>query len=293
MDPQRVDVLKRISEAAGDLSEGQRLVAEYLITNSERAVFLTAARLGQEVGVSESTVVRCAMALGYSGYPEMHRDLQEMVKSRLTTVDRLKAASDQAGSGEHVIERVMRADIEYIETTLREVSREDFKRAVEAISEARRILVIGLRSASAMAFFLGYSLNWILRNVTMISHGAGDMFEQVMCAAEGDVAIGITFPRYTRQAVELVGLAKKRGATTIGITDNVMSPLAGVSEILLTAKSGMPSYIDSFVGPLSLINALITAVGAEDETRTAAALGELEPVWDEYQIYFTDRTRRA
>ena len=287
-----MDMVKRISDSLQGLSDAQRLVAEFLVRNPERAVFLTAARLGQEVGVSESTVVRCAMALGYSGYPELQRALQEVVKGRLTTVERLHAARDSLETGESIVERVMRADMEYIDLTMKELSREDFAQAVRAINGAGRVFVIGLRSASAMAFFLGYSLNWILRNVSIISHGAGDMFEQVMCAGQGDVVVGITFPRYTKRTVELVELAKRRGATTIGITDNIMSPLAPHCEILLTAKSGMPSFIDSFVGPLSLINALITAVGAEDEARTAAALSELEPVWDEYGIYAADRPKR-
>lgn len=287
-----IDIIKRISECAAGLSDAQRLVAEFIVKNLEKAVFLTAARLGQEVGVSESTVVRCAMALGYSGFPELQRALQEYLKTRLTTLDRLYGAKSGLEAGESILERVMRSDMEAINITLQELSREEFAKAVKAITQAKKILVIGLRSMSALSFFLGYTLNWILRNVSIISHGSGDMVEQVMCLEPGDVAVGITFPRYTRRTVELVELARKRGATTIGITDNVMSPLAPYCDILLTAKSGLlSSFVDSCVAPLSLINALITAVGAEDEARTAKALSELEPVWEEYQIYVTDKRK--
>ncbi|MGE5484961.1 MAG: MurR/RpiR family transcriptional regulator [Ignavibacteriales bacterium] len=289
---ERPDIMRRISDSAGGLSEGQRVVAEYLVKNPDRAVFLTAARLGQEVGVSESTVVRCAMSLGYSGYPELQRDLQDVVKSRLTTVERLQAASSNLESGESLVERVMRADIEYIRITMQEISHEAFSDSVKAINRARRVFVVGLRSASAMAFFLGYSLNWILRNVTIISQGAGDMFEQILCAGPGDIVVGITFPRYTRQTIETVELGRKKGTMTIGITDSVMSPLAPHADILLTARSGMPSFIDSFVGPLSLINALVTAVGAANEERTAEVLNELEPVWDAYHVYASEKPRR-
>ncbi|HHV78662.1 MAG TPA: MurR/RpiR family transcriptional regulator [Firmicutes bacterium] len=283
--------MKRIAEAAKELSEAQRQVAEFIVKSPETVAFLTAARLGQEVGVSESSVVRTAMALGYSGYPEMQRAIQEMLKGRLTTVERLRGSKRGIEKGESIPESVMRADIEYIQATLAELSLDDFERAVKALCKARRVFVIGLRSAWAMAFFLGYSLNWVLRNVTIISNNAGEGLEQIMCVKPADVAVAISVPRYTRLTVDLFTLAKKRGATTIGITDSVLSPLSSCSDILLIAKSGMPSFNDSFVAPLSLINALIAGVGAENEAGTAEALEELEPLWEEHGIYVADKSK--
>lgn len=284
--PEEAELWRRIKERLTALSGGHRLVAEYILNNSERAAFMTAAALGGVTKVSESTVVRCAGALGYSGYPEMQRALQEVIKRRLTTVDRLWGSAAAGEQG--VMYNVMSTDMENIRLTLRDLDETAFERAVEAILDARRIAVVGVRSAAALAFFLGFNLSWILNNVHVVGAGPLDMWEQLASLGPGDLVIAISFPRYTRPAVRALELAAQRGCKTVAITDTVMSPLARRADITLTARGNIASFVDSFVAPLSVVNALLTAVSIKDKDRTGRALAALEEVWEREGVYYRE-----
>ncbi|MFZ5687889.1 MAG: MurR/RpiR family transcriptional regulator [Bacillota bacterium] len=275
----------RVQEISPNFSAGQKMIAEYLLSNYDKAAFMTAARLGAVIGVSESTVVRFAYALGYDGYPQMQRALQDILKNRLTTVDRLQMTVRD--TNDHVVDQVLKNDINNIQLTLEEISREDFNEAVSMILSARNIYIISLRSATALGHFLNFYLHLLLKNCRIIS-GAGTVFEQLTAVGTGDLVIGISFPRYSRQTVEGLKYAKEKGATTLAISDSVMSPLAKHAKVTLVAHSDMASFIDSFVAPLSVINALIIAVGTKESGRTEEALRQLEEIWQTFNIYYTD-----
>ncbi len=279
------DVIGRIRDRAAELTEAQRQIAEYVTSSHERAVFLTAAQLARRTGVSESSVVRFAHALGYEGYPHFQRALQEMLRTRLTTVDRLLGSAESLERDGDIVERVMASDVDSIRTTLRELDRESFQRVVDALLNAGRIHVIGQRGASGLAHILGFGLNWVLRNVSIPAFAPGDALDSMMSVEADDLVFAISFPRYTRATLDMLEIAAERGAVTVALTDSVMSPLAEHADLLLTARSGQVSYADSLCAPLSLINALLAAVGTRDRQLTADALAELEEIWEDYGIY--------
>lgn len=267
------------------MSDGYRQVADYILEHYDRAAFLTAAKLGRTVGVSESTVVRFATALGYAGYPELQGVLQEIVKSRLTTVDRVRGSADTLETEEDVLTAVMRADMENIRLTLRDLDRKAFHSAVSLLLGARRILVVGFRSAASLAIFLGFNLDWILGNVKVAGFVAQDLWENLVHLGREDVVVGISFPRYTRATVQAVAAARERGCKIIALTDSIVSPLSKYADVLLTARDTVPAYTDSFVAPLSIINALLAATSTADRARTTRNLRKLEDLWETYAVY--------
>lgn len=275
----------RVQENSPNFSAKQKLIAEYLLIKYDKAAFMTAAKLGATIRVSESTVVRFAYALDYEGFPHMQKALQDIVKKRLTTVDRLQMAVHD--KQEQVLDKVLRNDITNIRLTMEEISREDFAEAVTMILAAKNIYIISLRSATALGLFLNFYLHLLLKNCRIIS-GAGTLFDQLTAVETGDLVIGISFPRYSRQTVEGLKYAQEKGATTLAITDSVISPLARFSKVVLVAQSDMTSFIDSFVAPLSVINALIIAVGTKESHRTEEALKQLEKIWKTFNIYYTE-----
>lgn len=291
MGSDEIDVFERIKMKMGDLSDGQRVVAEYVLGSYQKAAFMTARALGQAAGVSESTVVRLASALGYSGYPEFQRALQDILVSQLSTVDRLAgSATTLAETADHPLVRILQGDIENIRLTLDRISFSDFDRAVEMILASKKIVVVGSRSAFSLAYFLWFTLSWVLRDVRLLNQTGGAVFEPVLGLGSDDLLIAVSFPRYTAQTVHVAELAKKRGAKVMAITRDLSSPLAGSADVILTASTSMASFVDSFVAPLSLINALVTAVGMKDRARMEQALSELEDVWSEFGVY-TPRSR--
>ena len=281
---------ERLRKRAGRLSRAQRQLAEFILQNEPKAAFMTAARLGAAVGVSESTVVRFAIALGYSGYPELQRDLQDQLRARLSAADRLVLAEERGERAETILDTVLRTDIDNIRATLAAVPRERFFEAVRALQSARHVFVVGLRSAGALATYLGYYLQLMLRNARTLASTA-HLVEELMAAGPEDVVVGITFPRYARGTAEAFRLAARRGARTILITDSVVSPLVEDASIVLTARSDSPSFADSLVAPLSLINALITAVALGQPERVRRALSELEDVWEQQGTYLKEERR--
>lgn len=266
-------------------SKGQKNIAKYIHEHYDKAAFMTASRLGATVGVSESTVVRFASELGFEGYPELQRELQELIRNKLTSVQRIEVSDDRIGSKD-MLEKVLNADIEKIRKTLAEISRDDFEGAVQAISEAGTVYLLGVRSSSALADFLGFYLNLILKNVKVVySTGVSEMFEQMLRVSSQDVVVAISFPRYSSRTIKALKFVSGRGAKVVAITDSHMSPLAPFADYLLLARSDMASFVDSLVAPLSLINALIVAIGQQRREDVYDTFGKLENIWKEYEVY--------
>lgn len=279
------DILVTIESGMPSFSKGQRAIGQFILDSYDKAAFMTASRLGQTVHVSESTVVRFAAELGYDGYPGMQKALQEMVRSRLTSVQRIEIADGRLGNQE-ILSTVMQADIEKIRMTLEETDRESFYRAVEAILSAHRIYVLGARSASALADFLCYYFELIFDNTIPVhATSSSETFEQLLRVGEEDVVIGISFPRYSSRTVKAMRFARERGARVIAITDSEASPLAEIATEKLLAKSDMASFVDSLVAPLSLINALIVAVGRRRKRDIERIFSDLEQIWSEHGVY--------
>lgn len=281
------DILALLANENGGFSKGQRRIAKYIVDNYDKAAFMTAGRLGETVGVSESTVVRFAAELGYDGYPSMRKALQEMIRSRLTSVQRIEVAR-QTLNTDNVIRSVISADVETLELTLSECDRTSFDTAVDAIISAKHVYIVGMRSSTCLASFLGFYFNLLLDNVYIIHDTAvSEVYEQMMRIKEGDVFIGISYPRYSRRTLRAMKFAKSTGASVIGITDAESSPFVGVADTLLYAKSNMVSFLDSLVAPMSLINALIVSVGAKLKTDIESTFSRLESIWKDYEVYET------
>ncbi len=284
MENNNTDLMRMIQTKFSRLSKGQKLIAEYILKHYDKAAFMTAAKLGASVGVSESTVVRFANQLGYEGYPELQKALQELIKNKLTTAQRIELSNDFIIPN-NALKGVLKSDIENIRATMEKINYEAFESTVNSILNSKKIYIVGLRSSAALADFLGFYLNLILDNVKIVSYGMGDIFEQMLTLGEGDCVIGIGFPRYAMRTVETLNYAKSRGADVVAITDSVLSPLATKADYVLIAESNMASFVDSLVAPLSVINALIIAVGLKEKDKISKTFTELEQVWQEYQIY--------
>lgn len=279
------DLLSLIAGKSPAFSKGQKRIAEYILDHYDKAAFMTASKLGATVGVSESTVVRFASILGFDGYPGLQRALHELIRNKLTAVQRIEVTTEQLGSDD-VLDKVLGLDIEKIRRTLEETSREDFDRAVDAIVKAQNIYIIGARSASALARFLAYYFGLIFPGVKLVhTTSSSEMFEQIMRIGENDVLIGISFPRYSRMTAKAFDFASARKAQVIAVTDSEVSPIARAAGCLLLARSDMVSFVDSLVAPLSLINALIVAVGLRKRQEISATFERLEEIWDKYNVY--------
>lgn len=277
----------RIESVYGSLSKGHKKIADFIKLNYEKASFMTAASLGKAVGVSESTVVRFASNIGFDGYPELQKYLQEMVKSHLTSVQRMDVAASRFG-GDDYIQKAFVTDIDMIKATRDSISREAIIKSAEAINRAKKIYILGVRSSAALASFAAFYLRLLYENVVLIDTSASsELFEQMFRISENDVCIAISFPRYSNQTVKALSFAKDRGATIISITDGEMSPIAAYATHLLVAKSSMVSFVDSLVAPLSVINALIAACAREKPDDVYKDFKVLEEIWDEYHVYRT------
>ncbi|ENZ02053.1 MurR/RpiR family transcriptional regulator [Clostridium thermobutyricum] len=278
------DLMRLIQVRFSKLSKGQKLIADYILNNYDKAAFMTAAKLGLAVGVSESTVVRFANELGFSGYPKLQKALQELIKNKLTTVQRLELSNDYISDAD-ALKGVLKSDMENIRSTLEKINPEIFGEVIDEIFKAKNIYIIGLRSSTAVAEFLGFYLNIILQNVRTVSYGISDIFEQIINVKEGDLVIGIGFPRYASKTIDALDFSKSRGAKVVAITDSVISPLAVKSDLSLIAESNMASFVDSLVAPLSLVNALIIAVGMREKENISDIFVSLETIWQDYKIY--------
>ncbi len=279
------DILTILQEKAPEFSKGQRRIAQYITESYDKAAFMTANRLGKTVGVSESTVVRFAVDLGFDGYPNMQKAMQEMVLNRLTSVQRIEVANDRLGD-QDVISMVLHSDMEKLRQTGETIDREQFTEAVNAILKAKRVYILGVRSVAPLANFLGYYLNYMFNNVHVVSgFSAGEMFEKIVGVNAEDVVIAFSFPRYSASTIKGAKYCRSAGATVIGFTDSKLSPLGQCCDYTLLAKSDMVSLVDSLVAPLSIVNALIVAIAAKREKEISRTFANLERIWDEYNVY--------
>ncbi len=279
------DILSLLQQKASTFSKGQRLLARYITESYDKAAFMTASRLGKTVGVSESTVVRFAVELGYDGYPSMQKAMQEMVLNRLTSVQRIEVASDRIGN-QDVVSMVLQADADKLRQTADILDRNEFRAAVQAILKAKRVYVMGSRSAAPLANFLGYYLNFMFSNVHIVTaSGASEVFEKLIAAEAGDAVIAFSFPRYSAATAKGAQYSRTTGATVIGITDSRLSPVGQHCDHVLLAKSDMVSLVDSIVAPLSVVNALLVALASAQEQVLTKTFHTLERVWEEYNVY--------
>lgn len=282
---QNSDLLSEIEKHKSDFSKGQKLISEYILSNFDKAAFMTASKLGSTVGVSESTVVRFANELGYDGYPKLQASLKELIRSKLTSVQRINVTNEKVLKN-GILSGVMLSDIEKIKQTMAENNEEEFESFVEAILHAKKIYILGVRSAAAIAEFMGFYFNLIFDNVRIIhTTSVSDIFEQILNIEKGDIIIGISFPRYSKRTVQALRYAKKKGAGVLALTDSKASPLASAADHLLIARSDMISFVDSLVAPLSIVNAVITSIGEKKYDEISKTFSDLENIWDVYEIY--------
>ncbi len=286
--PNTNDLLNRINTRYNHMSKGQKLLSAYITDNFDKAVFLTAAKLGEIVGVSESTVVRFATCLGYSGYPEFQRGLEELVRTKLNSVQRMEVTFGHVEQSE-VLTNVLSSDMDKLKSTLEKIDKNAFDVAVDTILNAKHIYVVGIRSCAPLASFLAFYLNLILGDVHLLQTSSpSELFEQMFRINEEDVIIGISFPRYSMRTLKALEFANNRNAKVITLTDSVHSPMNLYSSCNLIADSDMASIVDSLVAPLSVINALIVALCMKRQVEVAGTLTGLEEIWDEYQVYEKD-----
>ena len=279
------DLLNRIETGIPGFSKGQKQIARYIIEHYEQAAYMTAARMGAMVGVSESTVVRFANELGFDGYPELQRGLQDLIRNRLTSFQRMEVANRMIGEGD-VLDKVLLADAEKIKHTLENADRAAFSGAVEKLLRARHIYIMGVRSSATLAGFLNHSFQIAFDNVKLVQTTSGsEIFEQLLYLGEGDVFFAISFPRYSKRTITAVAYAKEKGADVIALTDSPVAPIADYADHLLLAQSDMASFVDSLVAPLSIINAIVVAVARKKQDEVSERLRVLEEVWDRYDVY--------
>ena len=284
-----IQLTNRIKQNARSFSKGQRLIAKYIEEHYDKVAFMTASKLGATVGVSESTVVRFATEIGYSGYPALQQAMQEMIRNRMTSVQRLEMTSTNIPL-DRLLDSSMDQDIDIIRRTKESISHEEFYRAADALVKVKKVYIIGAGSSLAIATFLSYYFSLVFDSVQLISATSeAQILQQMVHIGEGDALVGISFPRYSKKAVKALKYALKcapdRGAPVVAITDSTLSPLTKYAEHVLLAKSDMVSFVDSLVGPMALINALIVTVAIKKKDEVANTLLNLETIWDEYGVY--------
>lgn len=286
MDGSRQDLIDRLNLSGKRLSKSHRRIADFIVNHYDKAVFMTASTLGEMVGVSESTVVRFAVALGYEGYPQLQHSLQELVRHRLTAVQRFEMSAE-IGEAE-VLSTVLKADMMNIRHTVDQLDQQTFSQVVSRLLGARTIYVLGMRSAAPLAQFFGYYLHFIFDDVRVVAAGSTDVFEAISRIEASDVLLGISFPRYSSRTIEAMSFARSRHAQVIGLTDGPMSPLHEVADICLSMRTDMASFVDSMAAPMSVINALIVALGIQNREALNARFKQLEEVWDAYSVYMNE-----
>ena len=287
------ELLIRMEEKYKKMTKGQKRLADYVTENYDKAVFLTAARLGEVVGVSESTVVRFATQLGYKGYPGFQKALEELVRNKLNSIQRMEVTYGRISQSE-ILETVLQSDIEKIKLTLTGIDQKAFELAIDTILSAKRIYVVGIRSCAPLASFLCFYLNLVCENVTAVNtNSSSEIFEQLIRINEEDVIIGISFPRYSMRTLKALEFASNRKAKVITLTDSVHSPMNLYSSCNLIARSDMASIVDSLVAPLSVINALVVALCMKKQKEVVNTLETLEQIWGEYQVYSKDELNQV
>jgi DNA-binding MurR/RpiR family transcriptional regulator len=283
---------RELKGRGNQLSQAQRKLLEYVLAHEEEAVFLKIRDLARKGKVSLATVSRLSRALGFKGFPEFQRELQRLFRHRLTTTSRLQNTVKKATGQKDILTKVLQNDITNIAATLKQTSPAEFQRFVKGLASAERIVIVGLRSVHSLAVFMAVALEFLQKEVWLVQPGIGDMWDRLSGLKKGDVVVGISFPRYSKQTVEVLRFAKAQGLKTLAITDTLISPLAHYADPVLTARYKMDSFIESFTAPFSLINALVTALGIQDSKRTFASLQNLERIWRTHQIYYRDEQEK-
>ena len=279
------DIESRIRAKHSTFSKGQKKIAAAIMDNYDKAAYMTASRLGSMVNVSESTVVRFALELGYEGYPEMQHAVQELVRAKLTSNQRIQVSNIRYGNGD-MLESVLQSDIRKIKYTLETIDRKMFDGAVEAMVSARRIYIFGVRSSASLASFLNFNLGLVFDNIKFVQPtSSGEVYEQMLDIGPDDVVFAISFPRYSTKIIQAVKYAHAQGARVIALTDSTISPIVGDADYVLTAQSDMASFVDSLVAPLSIINAILVAITKKKQAEVTARFDKLERIWDEYNVY--------
>ena len=284
------DLLVRLNKNYKTLSKGQKQLAAYITENYDRAAFITASKMGRIVGVSESTVVRFAYALGYDGYPELQKSLQELIRNKLTSVQRIQLTGDLQPND--VLRSVLKSDVSNIRATIDSIDNASFNAAINALLEAKKVYIVGLMSAAPLAQFLAYYLGFVMDNVVMVSGAMGNIYEDLFRISSEDVCIGISFPRYSNRTIDALDFARGKEATILAITDSVSSPIAEKAEHALVARSDMAGFADSLVAPLSLINAIIVACSLRRREQVSNTLSQLEGIWGSHGVYVTKESGR-
>ncbi|MDR3310097.1 MAG: MurR/RpiR family transcriptional regulator [Oscillospiraceae bacterium] len=279
------DILTALADGMNTFSNGQKRIAGYIIEEYDKAAFITAGRLADVSGVSESTVVRFAQELGYRGYPEMRGALQSVVRGKLTSLQRIHIAREILESGD-IPGKVLQSDIEQIRETLADLNAADFDAVVSKIAGAKNIYIIGRRSSGALAHFMGFYFSLLLPNVRVVSEASYlEVLEELLRITTEDVLVAISFPRYSNRTIRAMRYARDRGASVIAVTDSAESPVAKQSDVALFARSDMLSFVDTLTAPMSLVTALIVAVSAKSSVDVYANFEQLESVWKEYGVY--------
>lgn len=279
------DLMSTIKDKYNSMSKGQKLLAKYTLENYSKVAFMTASKLGETVGVSESTVVRFANSLGYQGYPRFQDDLQELVKTKLTTVQRVEMSNKSFSNSALIVSNVLKSDADNVKETLESIDEASYEEAIDMIVSAKRLYIMGLRSSIYVAKYLGYYLNYVLDNVTIIRMDMGEPFEQMLKLGEGDVLIAISFPRYSKKTLQVANFAKERGAKIIAMTDSYNAPTARVADSVVLVKTNIISFIDSLVPAFSVANALVIGVAMKEKEDIKEYFNELEKIWEKYEIY--------
>ena len=279
-----MNVINKITSAYDGLSKSHKAIARYVLENFDKAAYLNVEQLSHESGVSEATVVRFSSELGFPKYQHFQKAVLDYAKSKLTNVQRMEIAYGRL-SGTDIFEKILNADMEKIRTTLSSHNAEVFNASLDIISRAKRIYIVGLRSSAALASFMGYYFNLIFDDVHVISSSVGDIFDHIHNISKEDVIIGISFPRYSKRTINALYYAKKVGASVSGITDGELSPITNLADFTLTASSDMESFVDSLVAPMSLVNAMIVALGARKKDEVSETFEKLEHIWREYEVY--------
>ncbi len=286
-----LDFYRAIKAKVSLLPQAQRRLLEFIMAHEEEFVFLRIGDLARRGKVSQATVTRLSRALGFKGFPEFQRELQRLFRHRLSTTSRLQNTVKKAAGEKDILTKVLQNDMANIAATLEQTSRADFQRFVKCLASASRIVIIGLRSIHSLAVFMAVALEFLQREVWLVQPGIGDMWDRLSGLKKGDVVVGISFPRYTKQTLEVLRFAKAQGLKTLAITDTLISPLAHYADHVLTARYKMDSFIESFTAPFSLINALVTALGIQDPKNTFASLRRLERIWKTQQIYYREEQK--
>lgn len=279
------DICELIEQKMPTFSKGQKRIASAILSDYDKTAFMTAAKLGQMVGVSESTVVRFATELGFAGYPEFQHAVQKLIRTRLTPIQRISITNARIGEGD-LLSKVMNGDMDKIRRTLETVDREAFDHAVEHMLRAKRVFILGVRSSFSLASFLNFNLSMIMDNVHLIQpNSTSEVFEQILDIGEDDVLFAISFPRYSTKIIKAVAYARANGAKIVCLTDSRHSPISENADCLLTAESDMVSFVDSLIAPLSIINAILAAITTRCPAEIQQRFERLESIWDQYGVY--------